>query len=336
MYDNENEVDLDKLSDQLGNCKKEFLELKQRVANDLSQQSVNISKILASVWKAIDSSIDYWCFSEKYKQRSSSIETLKYNKYLKWRDKVNNTLHSIKDTDTHSGFTQSLPAGYFVEEFLNEIKIEEEQKSNSLFDNTQLRQYTRSLDKDICLMIIYELQDHITTKYFYYTNVKNYKDFIEKFKTITEIAKQSEKLAEEYKKTSIKCFKYACFWFLLCWFTPIAFDIIKYKCGFEYSLPNDYFGEIFVFLSKLLFKLPSFVLCFVGVKFLFLFVQYKTEKRELSMLDTFLEKIPSNLVDKKAELVKQLATHFFPDKKANKISQGFSQELMLKMVDKNT
>ena len=54
------------------------------------------------------------------------------------------------------------------------------------------------------------------------------------------------------------------------------------------------------------------------------------------MLDTFLEKIPSNLVDKKAELVKQLATHFFPDKKANKISQGFSQELMLKMVDKNT
>lgn len=29
-----------------------------------------------------------------------------------------------------------------------------------------------------------------------------------------------------------------------------------------------------------------------------------------------------------------LVFHFFPDKKANKISQGFLQELMLKMVDK--
>lgn len=145
---------------------------------------------------------------------------------------------------------------------------------------------------------------------------------------------ESKKQAEQYKKISIKCFGVAFFWFLLCWFAPIAFDIIKYKCGFEYSLPNDYFGEIFVFLSKLLFKLPSFVLCLVGVKFLYLFVQYKTEEREFSMLDSYLEKIPNDCKQEKTELIKQLAPHFFPDKKANKISQGFLQELMLKMVDK--
>ena len=130
----------------------------------------------------------------------------------------------------------------------------------------------------------------------------------------------------------MRCFGAAFAWFLLCWIAPIVFDIIKYRFGFEYSLPNDYFGEIFVFLSRLLFKLPSFVLCLVGVKFLYLFVQYKTEERELKMLDSYLEKLPSDCTKKKAELIKHLAPHFFPDKKATKISQGFLQELLRKAV----
>ena len=95
-----------------------------------------------------------------------------------------------------------------------------------------------------------------------------------------------------------------------------------------------YQKEIFIFLSKLLFKLPSFVLCLVGVKFLYLFVQYKTEEREFSMLDSYLEKIPNDRKQERAELVRQLASHFFPDKKSNKISQGFLHELLLKIVDK--
>ena len=151
---------------------------------------------------------------------------------------------------------------------------------------------------------------------------------------LNNLVLKSQEYAKSYGWKAIFCFIFAFFWFLLCWFAPIAFDIIKYKCGFEYSLPNDYFGEIFVFLSKLLFKLPSFVLCLVGVKFLYLFVQYKTEEREFSMLDSYLEQIPNDCKQEKTELIKQLAPHFFPDKKANKISQGFLQELMLKMVDK--
>ena len=151
---------------------------------------------------------------------------------------------------------------------------------------------------------------------------------------LNNLVLKSQEYAKSYGWKSILLFCFALGWFLLCWFAPIAFDIIKYKCGFEYSLPNDYFGEIFVFLSKLLFKLPSFVLCLVGVKFLYLFVQYKTEEREFSMLGTYLEQIPKGFEQEKAELVKQLALHFFPDKKADKISQSFLQELMLKMVGK--
>ena len=52
------------------------------------------------------------------------------------------------------------------------------------------------------------------------------------------------------------------------------------------------------------------------------------------MLDSYLEKIPNDCKQERAELVKQLAPHFFPDKKSNKISQGFLQELMLKFMDK--
>ena len=147
-------------------------------------------------------------------------------------------------------------------------------------------------------------------------------DFDKKYLTITEIAEQSKSLAEQYKKISIKCFEVAFAWFAFCWFIP--YELFAY----------NYFGEIFVFLSKLLLKLPSFVLCLFGVKFLYLFLQYKTEGKEFSVLDGYLEKIPSDCTKDKAELVKQLAPHFFPDKKANKISQGFLQELMLKMVEK--
>ena len=133
---------------------------------------------------------------------------------------------------------------------------------------------------------------------------------------------KSKELAEQYKKTSMRCFGAAFAWFLLCWFFPYQW--------FQYN----YFGEIFTFLSKLLFKLPSFVLCLVGVKFLYLFVQYKTEERELKMLDSYLEKLPSDCTKEKAKLVKQLAPHFFPDKKATKISQSFLQELLRKALEK--
>ena len=133
---------------------------------------------------------------------------------------------------------------------------------------------------------------------------------------------KSQELAEQYKTTSIWCFILAFGWFSLCWFVP--YQLFQY----------NYFGEIFIFLSNLLFKLPSFVLCLVGVKFLYLFVQYKTEEREFSMLDSYLEKLPSDCTKKKAELVKQLAPHFFPDKKATKISQGFLQELLRKAMEK--
>lgn len=133
---------------------------------------------------------------------------------------------------------------------------------------------------------------------------------------------ESKKLAEQYKKTSMCCFGVAFVWFLLCWFVP--YQLFQY----------NYFGEIFTFLSNLLFKLPSFVLCLVGVKFLYLFVQYKTEEREFAMLDSYLEKLPDDCTKEKAELVKQLAPHFFPDKKATKISQGFLQELLRKALEK--
>ena len=129
------------------------------------------------------------------------------------------------------------------------------------------------------------------------------------------------------------CFGLAFAWFFICWFIPILFDWLRYIFDLQYHLPQDYFGEIFIFLSRLLFKLPSFVLCLFGVKFLYLFVHYKTEEREFLMLDSYLKKIPSDCTKDKAELVKQLAPHFFPDKKASKISQGFLQELLLKMVD---
>ena len=133
---------------------------------------------------------------------------------------------------------------------------------------------------------------------------------------------KSKILAKGYRKTSMWCFGAAFVWFLLCWFVP--YQLFQY----------NYFGEIFTFLSNLLFKLPSFVLCLVGVKFLYLFVQYKTEEREFSMLDSYLEKLPSDCTKEKAELVKQLAPHFFPDKKATKISQGFLQELLRKALEK--
>ena len=144
---------------------------------------------------------------------------------------------------------------------------------------------------------------------------------------------ESKKQAEQYQKISIKCFKYAFAWFVMCWIVPIFFDWLRYVCDWQYNLPKDYSREIFIFLSKLLFKLPSFVLCLVGVKFLYLFVQYKTEERELKMLDDYLGKIPNDCKQERAELVKQLAPHFFPDKKSIKISQGFLQELLFRIID---
>ena len=162
-------------------------------------------------------------------------------------------------------------------------------------------------------------------------------DFDKKYKTITETAKKSEELAEEYKTKSMWCFGLAFVWFLFCEFcnfSGFSLQINDNTILMHFFKSQIYQKEVFIFFSKLLFKLPSFVLCLVGVKFLYLFVQYKTEQRELSMLNTFLEEIPKGSEQKKAELVKQLALHFFPDKKANKISQGFLQELMLKMVDK--
>lgn len=139
---------------------------------------------------------------------------------------------------------------------------------------------------------------------------------------LNNLVLKSQEYAKSYSGKSIICFILAFLWFLLCWFVP--YQLFQY----------NYFGEIFIFLSNLLFKLPSFVLCLVGVKFLYLFVNYKTEERELSMLDSYLEKLTSDSTKEKAELVKQLAPHFFPDKKATKISQGFSQELLRKAMEK--
>ena len=152
---------------------------------------------------------------------------------------------------------------------------------------------------------------------------------------LNNLVLKSQEFAKSYRWKSILCFVLAFVWFVLCWFVPIVFDWLRYMFDWQYSLPKDYFGEIFIFLSRLLLKLPSFVLCLVGVKFLYLFVQYKTEEREFSMLDSYLEKLPSGCMTEKAELVKQLAPHFFPDKKANKISQGFFQELILRLAKKD-
>ena len=184
---------------------------------------------------------------------------------------------------------------------------------------------------------MYQLQNSIQIEYWYHANCKNYEDFIKKHETITEIAKQSEKLAERYKKTSLICFGLAFAWFLICEFfnfSGFSLQINDNRILMHFFENQIYQKEIFIFLSRLLFKLPSFVLCLVGVKFLYLFVQYKTEERELSMLDNYLERIPNDCKQEKAELIKQLASHFFQDKKAIKISQGFLQELMLKFMNK--
>lgn len=232
--------------------------------------------------------------------------------------------------------------------FFNKIQIETYEKigtnaiatnyihlfDRDLIDNIDFfnKLYEVYLEKDISLM--YQLQNSIQREYWYHTNCKNYEDFKKKYKTITKIAKQSKILAKGYGKTSMYCFGAAFFWFLLCWSAPIFFDLLRYVCDLQYNLSQDYFGEIFTFLSNLLFKLPSFVLCLVGVKFLYLFVQYKTEEREFSMLDSYLEKLPQDCTKERAELIKQLAPHFFPDKKATKISQSFLQELLRKALEK--
>ena len=148
---------------------------------------------------------------------------------------------------------------------------------------------------------------------------------------------KSQEYAKSYSWKSIICFILAFFWFLLCEFCNFSGfslqinDNIILMHFFENQI---YQKEIFIFLSKLLFKLPSFISCLVGVKFLYLFVQYKTEERELKMLDSYLEKLPDDCKQEKAELVKQLAPHFFPDKKATKISQSFLQELLRKALEK--
>lgn len=159
----------------------------------------------------------------------------------------------------------------------------------------------------------------------------------EKNEHLNNLVLKSQEYAKSYSWKAILCFILAFLWFLFCEFFNFSGFSLKINDNtilmyfFESQI---YQKEIFIFLSRLLFKLPSFVLCLVGAKFFYLFVHYRTEEREFPMLDSYLKMIPSDCTKDKAELVKQLASHFFPDKKANKISQGFLQELMLKMVDK--
>ena len=154
---------------------------------------------------------------------------------------------------------------------------------------------------------------------------------------LNNLVLKSQEYAKSYSWKSIICFILAFFWFLLCEFYHCSgFSSIINGSLYKMVLFENpiYEKEIFIFLSKLLLKLPSFILCLVGVKFLYLFVYYKTEEREFSMLKSYLNELPQDCTKEKAELVKQLAPHFFPDKKANKMSQSFLQELILKLTEK--
>ena len=153
---------------------------------------------------------------------------------------------------------------------------------------------------------------------------------------LNNLVLKSQEYAKSYSWKSIICFILAFFWFLLCEFYNFSgFSSIINGSLYKMVLFENpiYEKEIFIFLSKLLFKLPSFILCLVGVKFLYLFVHYKTEEREFSMLNSYLKELPQDCTKERAELVKQLAPHFFPDKKPNKISQGFLQELLFRIID---
>ena len=191
-----------------------------------------------------------------------------------------------------------------------------------------------------------ELKDYVFTlccSVNFYKSLLNQIGFclynIEKKKNehLNNLVLKSQEYAKSYSWKSIICFILAFFWFLLCefyhcsGFSSIINGLLYKMVLFENPI---YEKEIFIFLSKLLLKLPSFILCLVGVKFLYLFVYYKTEEREFSMLKSYLNELPQDCTKERAELVKQLATHFYPDKKPNKISQGFLQELMLKMIDR--
>ncbi|MBQ7536733.1 MAG: hypothetical protein IJT14_01265 [Rickettsiales bacterium] len=191
-----------------------------------------------------------------------------------------------------------------------------------------------------------ELKDYVFTlccSVNFYKSLLNQIGFclynIEKKKNehLNNLVLKSQEYAKSYGWKSILLFCLAFGWFLICEFfnfSGFSLQINDNRILMHFFEKQIYQKEIFIFLSKLLFKLPSFVLCLVGVKFLYLFVQYKTEEREFSMLDSYLEKIPNDCKREKAELIKQLAPHFFPDKKAAKISQGFLQELLRKALEK--
>ena len=169
--------------------------------------------------------------------------------------------------------------------------------------------------------------------------VKQQKENLDLVNKLKYFATQSAEFAKSYSWKAILCFIFALVWFCLCEFVDFSkFHLFSIEFGKNiiFNLFHEqqqiYKNEIFIFLSKIILKLPAIILCYVGIKFLNLFVNYKTEERELYMLDSYLDKIKSQ--DKKDELTKQLASHFFPDKKSTKISQSFLQELMFKMIDK--
>ncbi|MBR1429241.1 MAG: hypothetical protein IJ590_03235 [Rickettsiales bacterium] len=331
--------------DKLDKLEKEFLEIKQ-----LLKDKPDAKMFPSRIMDAIKICNDYVNIQNENIQQTSY--SLSDNELKKVEYKENQLIidvyyeiASIKNFDFLKNYNEADEPNTHLYNFFNNIQLPKP------FDNCYIRLfggniissinqfqkdlYEVYLGKDISLM--YQLQNSIQREYWYHTNCKNYEDFKKKYKTITKIAKQSKILAKGYRKTSMWCFGAAFVWFLICEFCNFS--------GFSLQIDDNiilmhffenkiYQKEIFIFLSNLLFKLPSFVLCLVGVKFLYLFVQYKTEEREFSMLDSYLDKLPNDCKQEKAELIKQLAPHFFPDKKANKISQSFLQELLRKALEK--
>lgn len=321
-------MDKNEKQKKLGELKKSFFLVK----NDLINRPQPLL-FAERIWKAIEISNEYYTLEteDEHDDKKNQDNELIIELYEKIKD-----IHNFNFLKTNSYIKRTSSGNpcktYDVTqldnltslcEFFRNIGIGKDFLLNNCKKNLDAFRdelYNNYLGQSISPM--YQLQNLIQERYYHCKNCKNYEDFIKKYKTITKIAKQSKILAKGYGKTSMYCFGAAFVWFLLCWFIP--YQLFQY----------NYFGEIFIFLSNLLFKLPSFVLCLVGVKFLYLFVQYKTEEREFAMLDSYLEKLPDDCKQEKAELIKQLAPHFFQDKKATKISQGFLQELLRKALEK--
>ena len=227
----------------------------------------------------------------------------------------------------------------YYQEYLNSINlnnirlITNEEIINYLFDN--FFDINKNIDFIENLKIRFEIQLCVDTIKSSDTNkfreeLKNFtktfkkiNDKIEKFKKVIDASSRAYYTCATYLVLSIASFACA-YW---------TFNHFDVGALFKNDIVKLYNKQpLYIFLTFIIYKLPTTLLCIIGLKLLFTSIKYENEGRKYKSLYTYIDFFNDFEKDEQKQVLKELSGYFFAndnDKKGEKTFAKFLKKIQL-------